>query len=472
MAELSSISKEILKKKNLDKNLSLYINNMMSLYNRFSHIKLAMNYYTFNDVVSETEDEMSQNISEHLSKLNVIIKENVVNNSEEVTRTDSIDVLKNIRKQITDTMEIVTTFVDRFAIFEHILNRIEYKFLDEIFDEDYYDNQFANDIMNFILADRDSVVVNGKIAEVVGQLPMRLTKNKFFELVHDALNLYKGQEKSSLNDFVYMLKTASGAYSPEGFEDNFKDLHEIFNKLSAYNYKEITKEEFDEARKLLDYSIDCVTRISDLYVQLMELINDTLVLLMSKQYAFQDNSEKENCNFVITSVLESDNMEFADQMFDDLNDKFISFEGKQEKIYSLISSNDYAIDDIASSFTNELETFNLTEAFNELKDISKLSSGSNFVNLVEVKDADEAVQEDVDCVFEEYHQTMTELFKSGSQIYNRAVMSRVLSSLPVFFNNVDEIMNYVKTSLSQCSDLAERKACVALIQMLIEDSNA
>lgn len=471
MADLSSISKDICKKKNLDKNLSLYINNMMSLYNRFSYIKLAMNYYTFNDVVAETEDDVTTEIASHLSELNMIIKGNIVNNSDEVTRNDSIDVLKMIRKKITDTMEIVTAYVDRFAIFEHILNRVEYKFSDEVFNDDYYDTQFSNDIINYILSDRDSVVINGKISEVVGQLPMRLTRNKFFELVKDSMGLYMSQEKSALKDFMYMLETVSGIYSPEGFKDSFANLYEILERLSGYDYKEIDKTGYDKAHDELSYAIGYITKVSDLYVQLMELVNDTMTILISKPYAFQDSDEKESCIFVLNSVIDLQDMNISDDVYEDITDKFISFEGKQEKIYSQISSNDYVIDEISNSFVDEIAKAELNEAFDGLKMASLLNSGSNFVSLNAVKVEGVVNEDDIEELFNGYYEEMSAKFKANSQIYNRAVMAAVLASLPVFFNNVDEIMSYINTSLSQCSDVAEKKACVSVIQMMIEDSN-
>ncbi len=471
MADLNSISKEICKKKNLDKNLSLYINNMMSLHNRFSHIKLAMNYYTFSDVVAETEDDVVREIAAYLSDLNLIIKENVVNNSDSAVLCEAVDALKSMRKKITDAMEIVTAYVDRFAIFEHILNRVEYKFLDAAFNEDYYDTQFANDIMNYILADRDTVVINGKIGEVVGQLPMRLTKSKFFELVKDSMGLYKGQEKSSLKDFMYMLETVSGIYSPAGFKENFTELFEILEKLSGYDYKQIDKAGFKKAQDELTFAAGYITKVSDLYVQLMELVNDTLTILISAPYAFCDSDEKANCIFILNSVMDVQNMEIADSVYEDITDRFISFEGKQEKIYSQISSNDYVIDDITSSFMAELEKMELLEAFEGLKVVSLLGSGSNFVSLSAAVEEGIADESDVDELFDKYFDEMSANFKAHSQVYNRAVMAGVLASLPVFFNNVDEIMAYVNTALSQCSDLAEKKACVSLIQMMIDDSN-
>ncbi len=87
----------------------------------------------------------------------------------------------------------------------------------------------------------------------------------------------------------------------------------------------------------------------------------------------------------------------------------------------------------------------------------------------EAKDKSIVTEEQADALFLAYRDKMTERFAGSSQIVNRAVMSAVLSSLPVFFNNVNEIMTFVQTSLEQCSDLAEKKACVSLMRMIIEE---
>lgn len=477
MAELNAVAKEICKGKNLDKNLSAYINSMMSCYSRFSYIKFSMNYYTFCDVLREEQSESKKELDGILAALDGMIQENIVNtvlengHTAQSTREETLKRLMELRKSVTDTMEIVTAYVDRFLVLEHVLNRVEFRFSDEPFDEAYYDDGLLKDIMNYILSDRDSVVMNSRIAEVVGQIPLRLTKSKFFELVKDAFMLYHGQETKSVKDFVYMLDTVSGIYEPEGFAQRFPDLYEIWKGLSELNYKEITKEAFDKAQQELFYATSYLTKMSDLYVQMMELINDMAVILLSAPFAFHDQKEIVNSAAIIRSVMEQQDLESADgEELCDISDRFIFFEGKQEKLYSQISANDYAIDEIDKSFGQELADNRLTGAFHDLKKIAKLSSGSNFVSLEEEADDKSIVtEEQADAFFLAYREKMTERFAGSSQIVNRAVMSAVLSSLPVFFNNVNEIMTFVQTSLEQCSDLAEKKACVSLMRMIIEE---
>jgi hypothetical protein len=60
--------------------------------------------------------------------------------------------------------------------------------------------------MHYILENKDNVVINGRIAEVVGQLPMRLTRSKFLEYLNEAFSLYKGAMVGTVNDFIYNIR--------------------------------------------------------------------------------------------------------------------------------------------------------------------------------------------------------------------------------------------------------------------------
>lgn len=469
MSEISVVAKEISKNKNLEMNLPKYGNLMMSLYNRLSYIKLSMNYYTYYDMIADNKGENISSMEKLLDELNDIISSHIAGSANADTGMGAVGRLDSIRNEIISTMEVVTSYVDKFRIYEYVLNRIEFKFDETVFDDTYYNNGFTNDIMHYILSDSDNVVVNNKICEVVGQLPMRLTKNKFFELLKNAFSLYNGSDVKSLNDFIYMIRTSAGIDKPEGFETAFPDLYEIYNELGAVDYNALTKDEFDEVNRKLLYAVDAISHISDLYMMFTELVNDAYTILLSNPYAFVDAKESENCKAIIQSVLNSFNKKDYDAPDDDINDRFIAFEGIQERIGASINENEYALDIAVKEHSDILQSIMQDKIYNSLKVISKLQSGSLFVAL-EDKETDVVCDEIIiDREFEQLVAEFMKLFEGCSSNIRRAVMATVLSSLPVFFNNVDEIQSYINVSLSQCSDVAEKKACVNLIQMLMEE---
>ena len=51
----------------------------------------------------------------------------------------------------------------------------------------------------------------------------------------------------------------------------------------------------------------------------------------------------------------------------------------------------------------------------------------------------------------------------------RAVMSVIIASLPTFFNNIEELQDYIYSSLESCRDKAEKTAVVELINMIISE---
>jgi hypothetical protein len=101
--------------------------------------------------------------------------------------------------------------------------------------------------------------------------------------------------------------------------------------------------------------------------------------------------------------------------------------------------------------------------------VAKLQSGSEFVQLHGDEDYSEIPDDSyADKACDELIEDMTKLFEGVSIQVRRAVMATVLSQLPVFFNNTEEIQSYINISLMQCSDDAEQKATVEILKVLMK----
>ncbi len=449
MKRIKSIAKDIELGKDLDKNVKAYGEGMMSLYNRFSHIRLAMNYYVFKEMNAEEPLEVKDKTFYSL-----------YNQLEEIINTGNVTVedLDKMRNQIIKQMDVITSYVDKFTLYEYILNRVEYRFSDEKPDLDYYNSRFTNDIMHFIIGDKDSAVTNARISQIVGQLPVRITKARFYDLLKDAIMLYKGAQTESVDDFMYVLRTVSTVDIPKGFVTKFKSLNSTYNQLVDADYKNMTKEEYERLTYNLNMAVTFVQQQTDLYVSLIEIINDMYVVLLAKPYARLDKDDEAMFNKVM-EVAKSGDLDP-----DMAEDVFIGFEGKQEDIFMDIAQNDYLIEqltDVADEYK---------DMFEALKKIVKLSSGNYFVALKTKKNATKLADETyVLKTFESFKLELDELFEGKTNIIKRAIMAAVLAALPVFFNNIDEIQEYVNVSLMQCKDSAEQIACMKLINMIMED---
>lgn len=460
MKDLNYVSQEILKGRNLKENLNKYATGMASLYNGIAYIKLSMNYYTVYDMLKEKEFNDEQYLT-LFNEFNNIIDEILHGKW-------NVNAISALRDKIISIMEVVTDYVDCLRIYEYVLNRIEHRFSGQELDEEYYGTYLTNDIMHYILQDKDNVVVNSKISEVIGQLPMRLSKNKFYEYIKDAFSLYHGAQKGTIDDFVYALKTSAMLRQTTGFKDMFPEMYDIINTLSNADYSNIDADEYNRLHGALQIATEKMTVCADMFVLLAQMVNDAYTIILTADFTLDNVSEVDNALTIISEVKKAIDNNYADTD-ENVLERFVEFEGKQERILMITSKCDYAIDEALSNYKDELNSYNLYDRYVSLSKVIKLQSGSDFV-LLEKDESAVDIPDDTyaDNVAEELIKLLDESFKKHSQIVKRAVMSSVMSQLPVFFNNTKEIQDYINISLEQCADKAERMAVIEVMKMIMQ----
>lgn len=61
-------------------------------------------------------------------------------------------------------------------------------------------------------------------------------------------------------------------------------------------------------------------------------------------------------------------------------------------------------------------------------------------------------------------------FQCHTRRLNRAVMANTLSKVPVFFQTAEEVTAYVTHALTKCTDASEKKACMYLLNEILEEN--
>lgn len=464
MAELTNIAAEISKGKKLDDNLSRYAAGMNLLYKRIAQIKLALNMFSFAQVYGE-DDGFGKTATEFANRFADIVKNCVL--SEKSSDESDLSCIDSLRNEIMAKMEVLTSYVDRLSLYEYALNRVEYRFKEADITPQYYDDKFEKDILKYIASDTDQTVVNSKICDTVGQLPMRLSKNKFYDILANVFTLYKGAEVKSLDDFIYMIRSHAGIYTPDGFESDFPFLYESINNLSAIKYAEITSEQFDEASNVLYDASEYVNSVTDIYVMLMDSVNDAYTYMLSSDATLDDANEKQACMAIIEEACNA--VSNADLPSEEIFDKFVLIEGVQEKLFMQLSKDGYALDAVKESYLDTAVNVGLEKAYDKMFKCELLNSGSSFVGLDSVAStviADEkTINDKLGVLLKEF----AACFEGLERPITRAVMANVLSGLPVFFNNQEELKEYIHVALNQCNDQAERQGVMHIMQQLFDE---
>ena len=243
---MNKIIKEINDNKNLEMNLPVYANYLTNLYNKSAAVEMAMDYYTFYEMLSDGEynDDKLKACTE---EFNNIVKTYVLNRKADESREEGISKIDSLRNKVYRIVDVLAAYADVFSRYEYVSNRCEYLFKEVQTDTKYTDEDFTRDIMQYIFSYEDNTVINSKICEIIAELPLRLTKNKFFELLSDGLSVYSKTDKTAIDDFVYILKSSSMLVLPENLEE-YSELNSIYKMLREINYSDITKEQFEIGR--------------------------------------------------------------------------------------------------------------------------------------------------------------------------------------------------------------------------------
>lgn len=462
---MKSTCKKIVTDINRNKDMELtvpkYLDILGSQYNLYATVKLCLNFYTIREIL-EDEDYVADFKKDYETIATLLTKALV--EGQEITDED-IQTIDALRNSVEYKMKLLTSYTDGFEIYEYILNRLEagIKGTSEEVDIEL----LSNKMFQYVFSENDTVVVNSKLQILMSQLPVRMTKNKFYDVVANTLSIYKGGETSSVDDFVDMLKSTVLMTKPEGFELEYPELYDIYTRLEDTDYKNLDEDTFDRLSMDVNQGAEFITGQVSFYMLFQEVINDTYTILMTSKV---NALNKENCSYMAAvKIIDTCINSFSEDSAEDLMDAFMSLEGAQENGYENVMILETALDDVAIKCENMTEE--LRYVVSGLKTVEKLVSSSLFIDLNKDfgKEAKVADSEYIGQLKESLTNEFAEYFKDKSMTVIRSIMCKILAAMPIFLDTQQEIKNYFDYVLGNCKNDSELTACNKLICEIIED---
>ena len=456
--------KQLENHQNIEENLPKYAEYMSKHYYEHSLIQLAMNLYTFQE---RSQEYVSADpyVEKALYAIQKFTGMYVLDKKYE-NRTADRKEIHEIRNQITAKMRILTSYTDALQIYEYILNRLEYSY--EIVDEDVDTEAYAKKVFQYLFQDNDKMVVNSRIQMVVAQLPVRITKSRFYEILQESLKIYTGAECSSVDDFANTIRACSGLERPEGFDTEYPVLHETLKALEELDYMNLPKEDWqyytDKLQEMAGYIENIVTD----YLMLEDIVNEVYAVMTACIYVKDETQEMGYATKILECVLEAmANETPIDEMAEDC---FFALEGTPETLSEKLMKGEGLLFDLWSQYQKELEAQNLMEEYADLNLVSKLLCNSVFIDLK----PDELTPEIADSIYieqvkKELVEEFARSFASQNKLINRARMAMVMGNVPVFFNSQQEISDYLNYALEHCNNNSELKAVIAILDEMMEE---
>ncbi|WMJ87908.1 hypothetical protein [Anaerocolumna sp. MB42-C2] len=480
---MKTICKEIQKGVNLDFNIPQYFNRLVTLYEQYAGIKFSMLYYTFYENYVEADKNRPKEEENLLKEMNQIIKENLLNDFSGEKMENGVKRLDAIRNNIISKMKILTAYTDIFQVYEYIFNRIEYKYEEKIDEID--EEAFVSEVISYIFDTNDNVIINEKIKEVIGQLPVRLSRSRYLDLIKDSLTIYKGGDRSSLDSYLYMIKTGAMLYEQEDMDTAYPHLYDLRKELEALDYKNLSKEEYLFYTGKIDGAAFFINASVDFYYGLQECVNHLYVMLILAPYAYMEGyriegldgemkflllpADEDNCKKLIQDINQHFMAEKMVPLEKESEEKLTYTEGQQELMTEEIQRLEAYFYDIKTEHVKMVESLMLGPLFHCLNTAQNLLGSSLFVELRQIMENKLVDEEYLLNAQNDLVLKLSELFRKNSQHVNRGVMANTINKMPVFFQSADDVTDYIKNTLEQCHDRAEKTACVNIIRSLYKN---
>lgn len=444
---------------------------------------LAKNYYqaalldlTMNEVMCYQENaEMlgeepgeaqdsgeEKEFNEYLTRIQEEIRQNLLAGFDGKTMERSVETLDEMRNEIIKRMEVLTAYTDMLENYEYVLNRCEATFLPEVPQED--PELVTENVLQYIFDGQDNVIINEKIKEILGQLPVRMTKQKFYDLLRESLSIYEGSDEAALELYEYMIRTGAMLYRPEGMDQYYGDLRDVTKMFDSLDYEHLTKEQYESACDTLGRAADFIEKNVNRYVTLMTVINNLYVLVLTSPYGDADFTGREEAERVIRATSEAfagkyiSETEYLEAVTADLS----ALEGRMEERISHTAEMEAALSD-AWQHTSLIESLMLRPLYDSLQLCSRLRSDSIFAALRKEENGKLVTEEKLAEVTENLIRDFAEGFERQGRMLRRAVMASVLNKMPVFFNSRQETMEYIRHTLESCTNPVELSGSVRML---------
>ena len=466
-SEDRKVMKEIAKHRDLEMNIPAYGNAYMNASYEYSLLRLVLNYYT----MKEVEDEGGciagdAYLLETMDQIHTLLFQTLLAKDLKEDYEDSVKQIHVMRENMTQKMKVLTAYTDALQIYEYILNRVEYGITGETYPVE--ESELAAKVFQYLFRDNDKMVVNSKIQLVTGQLPIRMTKNRFFEYLTETLNIYQGSDTSSVDDFVSMLKSTALLEVPQGYGEDYPEIYKVIGLLEHTDLKTLDLENYRAIMEQFAFTTDHLSQIVSNHLLAMEIINAFYAALLAMPYESSDENGVKVCLSMLSGL--HDAFVSSGEIPSGVDDGFAQIEGLQEMIGEDVLQFESILPDVMTEHQDTISWIMAEKIFNRLALISKLQSNSLFIELDEEKQETRPADNTyIAQKRDELVELLTTYFKEHTKEVNRAVMAALFSNMPVLFNSQQEIKEYIEYSLNHCGNASELMAVGKILTEMMEE---
>ena len=369
--------------------------------------------------------------------------------------------IRAARDKNTARMQRLTDDVDIYAVNEYVLNRLEHRFRgDQDPGDDYTDQGMTDELLRFLASKKDEAQ-NLYTVRLIEQLPVRMTRNRFLEIIAERLTVYRDNDQASFDEIMMLLRSA--ACLKEADNEELRSLSQALSSLK----------DADTDEKVYTAAFNSLTEISvslngkiDFFQLLQEVLNDLLAVSLTGQY-INSVKQKDICLNIVREAAEV-LLKTRDSLSMEAINGCGKLEGLPEENIFLFREAQGFRNELMQRYLMNIRSHGFKKDFEVLRQAELLLSGSYFADLEE-KENDDLSPEYFNRTVAEFLQAMNEKLSGVSRRYMRSLMARVFTVLPPHFDTQEALETYIYDSLRSCNDIAEKTGCVELLHQIMAE---
>ena len=460
MSKRTSAMLDIKKGKNLERSLSAFAKDLSAVYGSSAILNLSMNYANY--FVNSKEKETDRSFAGLGDKINALIKSTIVEGN---VSKKSIEEIENIREEVKAGVDAATAFLSAFENFNYVLSR---KLPNKEYDGKEFDtDDEARKILTYIFEDDDNILINSKIQRVISELPIRYTKGKFFDIIETSVDRYAGTEKKALKAFVYMVRQAGMIYDLDNMQKLYPELADEFEYFKNFEFDKATKKQLLTESVKLNSTIARCSELTDDGILVMEVVNDLYAVLLNWDSINKEDAELEVEMITFTNESFANEDRSLEEFDVKMAEIFTKLEGKLEAVYEGLMSYEGTLFDVQNRFVKEASEYGYKDKYDDLYKCSILKQGSLFADLNDLEDTGLTETADLDKLKDTLKSEFDRIFNEVDRSVRRGIMAQVIGSIPVYFENRTEVMDYIRSSLASCNSREELVGTINAVTEII-----
>ncbi len=448
---MNRLIKDLKNGNNPEENLGAYSQWMFSSYERLALGRFALDFTEKYDLLAKDEDGIARKV---LGTVTQITRD--LTSSKTGAFTGDLAKLDEVRTKVIQTMDTMEEYLHYFQLYEHIFNRLSYKFEESLSVIDV--REMTEKVMAYITQKQDAGMVNERIQAVFGELPLRLTTSKFFELLEKSCLCYTGARNDMAEAFFARMERCASLPVLDRLNRSESQLYAIAAQFKGAEPAEATKDECRDFTAKLAVAATMVAKELGNGLDLLDMINDLYILLIVQPYKVHPSPEWDRLCGILSAYLKAvDSGDFLDIDEDILGGLSKTVEGEQKYMGEHMMMED-ALEEIYEKNKRCIDGMMLGGVFTALRTAQRLFMPGSRVDVTELATYATVGQETVADMIRRLEEVYDRSFKSCGQLMKRSLIAMAFDQMPVAFDRLEDVRDSIRQSLEGCTQQYELAA--------------